>query len=236
MSSILLKITSDVSSFPVEKRFPLNIKIGDLKTKLELITGACHSTMGIKLFINDKQICDLNDDEKTLEKYLTNEDRNIRLHVNDVSLKPGEFDDLSRVKKFELDDETYEHKNESLRKFKMENRLGRFSDDAANKEKEREEKEKLEQEKAMKIKIGDRCKVHVKGQLDRKGTVMFVGTVHFKPGYWVGVKYDEPLGKNDGSIDGKRYFECANKYGSFVRPSDVEIGDFPEDIMDLDEI
>ena len=46
-------------------------------------------------------------------------------------------------------------------------------------------------------------------------------------GYWVGVEYDEPVGKNDGTIKGVQYFECASNYGAFIRPDAVTAGDFP---------
>lgn len=41
------------------------------------------------------------------------------------------------------------------------------------------------------------------------------------------LQYDEPVGKNDGSIKGRQYFECGAAYGGFVRPALVRTGDYP---------
>lgn len=53
-------------------------------------------------------------------------------------------------------------------------------------------------------------------------------------GYFVGVKLDEPWGSSDGTVNGVKFFETFPKYGVFLRPNEIEVGDFPE--LEIEEI
>ncbi|XP_060528080.1 restin homolog isoform X2 [Cylas formicarius] len=64
-------------------------------------------------------------------------------------------------------------------------------------------------------KIGDRVIIK-SGQGSKVGTVRFMGLTEFAGGEWVGVELDEPRGKNDGSVNGVRYFECQPNFGLFA--------------------
>ncbi|KAJ5826305.1 hypothetical protein N7474_003443 [Penicillium riverlandense] len=55
----------------------------------------------------------------------------------------------------------------------------------------------------------------------RQATVRFLGATHFAPGEWVGVELNEATGKNDGSVQGQRYFDCDPGHGMFVRSTAI---------------
>ncbi|KAM8833691.1 dynactin subunit 1 isoform 2-T4 [Synchiropus picturatus] len=72
------------------------------------------------------------------------------------------------------------------------------------------------------VKVGSLVEVIGKGQC---GTVAYIGTTSFASGKWVGVILDEPKGKNDGTVQGKRYFTCEENHGIFVRQSQIQLVD-----------
>ncbi|XP_074640389.1 CAP-Gly domain-containing linker protein 4-like isoform X2 [Tubulanus polymorphus] len=69
------------------------------------------------------------------------------------------------------------------------------------------------------LEIGDR--VLVAGQ--RKGTVKFIGETQFSPGTWYGIELDRSVGKNDGAVNGVRYFTCRPRRGVFAPISRLKL-------------
>ncbi|KAJ6126946.1 hypothetical protein N7523_002558 [Penicillium sp. IBT 18751x] len=55
----------------------------------------------------------------------------------------------------------------------------------------------------------------------RQGTVRFIGTTSFAVGDWIGVELADATGKNDGAVQGERYFECEPGFGMFIRPTAI---------------
>ncbi|XP_064622210.1 tubulin-folding cofactor B-like [Lineus longissimus] len=236
---VSVTVTSTVNSFGSIKRFPKDLTITTLKGKLELLTGSVSANMKLELRSKDnKLVCEMTNDDVMLGSYPVED--NMIIHVVDPTMGTGAYEDLSTVKKFELTEEEYAKKSDSVRAFKQRMKMGQFKEvDPEEVKREAELKSKKEAEEktlAESIKVGERCEVKLPEQLPKRGTVRYVGKTEFKPGHWVGIEYDEPHGKNDGSVKGKRYFECRAKYGGFVKPNQVAVGDFPEEDLGLDEM
>lgn len=218
---------NDAVSF--ERRYSKSLKISEFKAKLEPITGGSAATMKLELYSGDRLVSRLDDDDRLLGFYSIED--GMRVHVIDNFAFVQE-----NVQKFELSQDEYDKKQDSVRNYLRKNRLGKYNEEEMAKlEEERKRQEAEDAAKLEQAKIGDRCKVTTKGQPTRLGTIMYKGELEGKPGLFFGVKFDEPLGVNDGSSNGKRYFECAPKYGSFVKVNAVEIGDFPPEGDDLDD-
>ena len=70
------------------------------------------------------------------------------------------------------------------------------------------------------MEVGAAC--HVDGR--RRAVVRFMGKTSFADGEWVGVELARRgSGRNDGSVQGVRYFDCAVNTGLFVRPGRITV-------------
>ncbi|KFP28950.1 Dynactin subunit 1, partial [Colius striatus] len=63
----------------------------------------------------------------------------------------------------------------------------------------------------------------VGSRVGHRGTVAYVGATLFATGKWVGVILDEAKGKNDGTVQGRKYFTCEENHGIFVRQSQIQV-------------
>ncbi|XP_069738628.1 tubulin-folding cofactor B [Phaenicophaeus curvirostris] len=183
--------------------------------------------MDLELYSPEEQLlARLDSDAASLASYPVTD--GCRLHVIDRSGAPaGLFEDLSKVEKYEMPDSDYDQRSESLRSFLRQRRLGRF--DVSRRPQQREQQQQLraqDEARAAAIVPGGRCWVRLEGRPCHRATVAYVGETSFKPGLWVGLRCDDPVGRHDGSVGGRRYFECPPGYGVFVRPHCVLRGDW----------
>lgn len=138
------------------------------------------------------------------------------------------YTDVSSVEKYEMSKDDYENRTDSVLAWKKAHKLGRFDPNAPDIEQQKIDASYREL-RDRKIKQGARCRL-LPDSDHRRGTVQYVGDVPEitgSVGAWIGIVLDEPTGKNDGTIKGKRYFQCEPNFGIFVRAERVQVGDFP---------
>lgn len=149
--------------------------------------------MQLQLFNGDELIAQLDNDDAEFGSYPIEND--MRLHVIDNFHNFLGQD--SGVEKFKLTDKQYDERRNTVRDYLKTHHLGKYNDEELKALEERKKQDHAEQEKKSEsINIGDRCMV-TRGAR-RMGTVRYKGTFHLKPGIFIGVEFDEPLGMNDG--------------------------------------
>ncbi|KAI6354468.1 hypothetical protein MCOR25_008583 [Pyricularia grisea] len=244
MADVSLHIVSENSAS--ERRITPSWTIATLKTKLEPITGIPPSCqrLSLKTATGDAIAIEAADEEATT---LAGFPLTPYSELNVIDTRPPNarpnFTDTSNVDKYVMPEEEYAQKTDSVLAWKKAQKLGRFDPNAPAMLEAKVAAFAREVEERG-IAVGKRCRVG--GEDTRRGAVMYVGEVPeiaTGPGTWVGVRLDEPVGKNDGSIKGKRYWGEGEGqlHGLFVRPERVEVGDFPplddlEDDEDMEEI
>jgi len=242
-STVLLDITHNyLKNQYLEIPFDINWTITRVKERVYQMNGTSSHWMALTL-----NGFPLNNDNETLYSYGAKSGMVLHVTDNDPNsgAKGGAYENVNLVKKYEMTDEDYDKRENTYRNHKKKMlakdpnwkpMTAKGPSYKVDEDKKDEPIETLEEVNAR-MKVGDRCEA-IGG---RRGEIMYIGKVKeikvSNPDeLWVGVKYDEPVGKNDGSIQGKKYFEASKSCGGFVKVALVKAGDYPEvDPFDSDE-
>ncbi|CAN1140386.1 Tubulin-folding cofactor B [Linum perenne] len=222
--SVLLCVThANLKTFATEVRISRQSTIEAVKDKLWRKCGTSVNSMSLELYDDaNNKVADLNNPSSPLGLYSPID--GFRIHIIDLDpssvTSGGWLEDTSLVEKYTISEEAFDKLDGTFRKFKgkmvSQNPFSFEPKTTAN----------YMEEVCADMKVGDRCEVQPG---EKRGVVKFVGQAEpLGPGFWVGVEYDEPLGKHDGMVKGTRYFECPPLHGAMVRPDKVKVGEYPE--------
>ena len=227
---VSLNIThSNLSQQHIEIKFDKHSTILEVKTRIRVHCGTPPQHQVLYLRSAGQTIANLDDDSRKLGYYSPS--HGMVIHVVDTDphslSKDGGLEDVSQVRKYRMTEDDYDKREGTLRDWV---RKKKAADPNWRPEWEQAPKTvdpaDLDPESIAAIEVGGRCEANPGG---RRGTVAFAGEVEgLGEGYWVGVRFDEPVGRGDGTVKGVRIFECEERYGGWIRPRNVTVGDFPE--------
>ncbi|PWN45350.1 hypothetical protein IE81DRAFT_320084 [Ceraceosorus guamensis] len=261
MSTVNLFLHVPSASILSERRLPSDVPLDALRIRLEQISGIPPSCQSLSLHRSRTDESPISSDtliirlpeygaqeaaaaaaaaasseaEASLEKFGARDGMGLKVEDVRPYAVAARFhnESLEGVDKFEMDDETYKARQDSVLAFKQRNKLGRFDPSKAQTQTNADASRADLAALSSDLRVGARCQVQL-GSRARRGSIRYVGKTQFASGIWIGLQYDEPVGKNDGSVQGERYFDCKALFGGFVRPEKVQVGDFPEEDIEAE--
>lgn len=185
-----------------------NSSIQSLRERLYGMTGFTQESMKIK--VNGVLV---ENELQTLAE-LAGQTGVVNIEVSGRS-QYGDLNDVSQVKKFEITDEDYDQRTGTFREWKRQHGIPVKGE------------VKVNDAPPEGVEVGNRCEVELSDHSHHRGTVQFVGKTEGTKGYWIGVELDEPFGNSNGTHKGKKYFDCDDNFGVFLRSAKVKVGDYP---------
>lgn len=268
-NTVVLDLThSNLKQQHIEIRFDKHQSVDDLRHKIYQKTGTPHAFQHLQIFSGAGIVAEVppNDAATTKLGYFSLQ-HGMRVHCVDLNpnsiSRGGALEDVSLVSKYEISNEDYNKRKNTLRRWETDQKAEDPSFTLAKYGKDHKELVEAKQMHKLGLPLPDgfdlkdgnvvksncdngadavtgievdmRCEVQPGG---RRGTVKYIGEVPelaTAGGYWIGIVFDEPVGKSDGTVGGKFYFEAAQKFGGFCRGKNVKVGDYPErDLFDED--